>query len=139
MFRPPAISPDATEVARAIYDRMVAKKWGQTRLDSEAGLKEGYSRDLFRGKSKSPQTEQVAKIARALGCRVEDLDPRWASGEPEIGEVVDSPSEFEVLADSEKSLLRLWRILKPSAKRLVMAAMRDMIPRPFTGQEADDI
>lgn len=53
--------------------RMKAQKLDMKTLSLKAGLSETAVRDIFRGRSKSPRTQTVEALAKALGCIAIDL------------------------------------------------------------------
>lgn len=69
------IQEAGTYIAREIERRMVALEMNQKHLARAAGLNETYVRDILKGKSKNPKHEQLAKLADALGCTLNDLLP----------------------------------------------------------------
>lgn len=113
MADPPKLSPHATPLVREIYRRMVEVGLNPFSLAQKTGRGESYFRDMFRGKSRSPNLEFLPAIAAALGCKEEDLlRPRQADDAPGPG---GEPDEV-----SEVALLSLWRVLPDPVKRDVM-------------------
>ena len=107
------ISPHASPLVREIYRRMVEAGLNPFSLAQKTGRGESYFRDMFRGKSRSPNVEFLPSIAAALGCKEEDLlRPKQADGAPGPGGEPDEVSEI--------ALLRLWRVLPDPLKREVM-------------------
>jgi transcriptional regulator with XRE-family HTH domain len=110
------LSPDAGPVAREVYRRMGAMGLGQKALALRAGLNETYVRDLFRGKSKNPKNQQLSKIAKALGCTLNDLtNPRGAENIEE--------NEKSAQSSEEVALLRVWRRASPTGRDRITEAI----------------
>lgn len=127
--KPPSLSPDASAVAREVYRRMLARGMTKKRLAIDSGLAPTYVHDLFRGKSKNPLSEHLAKLAGALGCSVDDLGhPVGSSGEPEINQKVDPASILPLFPD-DVALIRLWRVLPKRAKDLVLMRITELLPK----------
>lgn len=128
------LSPDAAPVAREIYRRMKAAKLGQKALAQIAGVNDTYVRDILKAKSLNPKSEQLSKVAEALGCTLLDLtDPRPAGEVPPATEIVDDPDELAWLA--------LWRRLTPVGRRRMLAGAAEDVPAPAKrprGRKADD-
>lgn len=115
------LSPEASPIARAIFERMREHGLSQKALALRAGLNEGYVRDLFRGKSTNPRQAHLAKIAGVLGCSILDLiDPGATREEPKRGEVVNKPDEL--------AFLNFYRILSLDGRRKAIQAMIDAVP-----------
>lgn len=109
----PKLSPHATPLVREIYRRMIEVGLNPFSLAQRTGRGESYYRDLFRGKSRSPNLEFLPSIAAALGCKEEDLlRPRKADSGPSPG---GEPDEV-----NEVALLGFWRMLTEQGKRRVM-------------------
>lgn len=133
MQRPPRISPDASPVAHAIYERMVERGFNQRSLSLAAGLGATYVRDMFMAVSKNPKSEQLGRIARALGCSVEELT---GLGGPEAEQHRDNVVDlFDLgkLSGTEPVLIRMWRLLSDSAKLRALDYIASQI-EPATGQ-----
>lgn len=62
-----------TQLANQISMRMRAKNLSISMLEKNAGLKNHSVRNVLRGRSLRPNAETLNTIARALGCKVEDL------------------------------------------------------------------
>lgn len=62
-----------TPLAKQISLRMRAKNLSISMLEKNAGLKNHSVRNILRGRTFMPNAETLDAIARALGCRVEDL------------------------------------------------------------------
>ncbi len=62
-------------LAAEIRHRMSALGLNPKRLSLSAGLNETYVRDIMKGRTRSPRTDTLGKIARALGCSRADLLP----------------------------------------------------------------
>lgn len=52
---------------------MDEKGFNKKSLAVEAGLGETYVHDILRGKSKNPAAHSLEKVAKILGCSLEDL------------------------------------------------------------------
>ncbi|MBB6251731.1 helix-turn-helix domain-containing protein [Nitrospirillum iridis] len=65
----PAPSPLAERLGR----RLTALGLGYAEFERAAGLNEGTIKGIMYGKSASPRADTIYKIARGLGCRIEDL------------------------------------------------------------------
>ncbi|TWB20652.1 DNA-binding Xre family transcriptional regulator [Nitrospirillum amazonense] len=65
----PAPSPLAERLGR----RLSALGLGYAEFERAAGLNEGTIKGIMYGKSASPRADTIYKIARGLGCRIEDL------------------------------------------------------------------
>jgi phage repressor protein C with HTH and peptisase S24 domain len=63
----------ATRLFREIDRRMKALNLDPTTLAKKAGLGESYIRDLERKESAEPRRSKLEKVAKVLGCSVEDL------------------------------------------------------------------
>jgi len=53
--------------------RMLARGFEATSLANAAGVKVSFVRDILAGRSHNPHVEQLARVAAALHCGVEDL------------------------------------------------------------------
>jgi transcriptional regulator with XRE-family HTH domain len=107
------ISPHATPLVREIHRRMVEAGLNPFSLAAKTGRGESYFRDMFRGRSRSPNLEFLPSIAAALGCKEEDLlRPGKAEGRPG-----PSGQSNEV---TEAALLGFWRMLTEQGQRRVM-------------------
>jgi transcriptional regulator with XRE-family HTH domain len=131
MTRP--LPANATSLARAIEARMAAAGLTQKRLALLAGLNETYVRDILRGKSRNPKHEQLAKLATALGCRVQDLTSSPAEELLRSVEVIsetdgDSETVYEL---DDVIFVRLWKMLDRRAKA---AVLREAITRLSAGR-----
>lgn len=121
------LSPDAAPVAREIYRRMRALGLGQKALAVTAGVNETYVRDLFHAKSKNPKHEQLAKLAQALGCTLNDLiHPGWP-GEFEEGENTAKTPE-------EMAWLRVWRRASLEGRSRLTDAIEDALLGDLTSR-----
>lgn len=110
------LSMDAGPVAREIYRRMASMGLGQKALALKAGLNETYVRDLYQGKSKNPKNQQLSKIAKVLGCTLNDLtNPRGAEDIEE--------SEKAAQSSEEIALLRVWRRASPTGRDRITEAI----------------
>lgn len=124
----PDLSPDASPVAHEVYRRMEALGISKKRLAISAGLADTYVHDLFRGRSKNPKSEQLSKLAEALGCTVDDLrHPVGSSGDPEGQKGLDPTSILPLFPD-DIALIRLWRFLPKRAKDLVLLRVTELLP-----------
>jgi transcriptional regulator with XRE-family HTH domain len=125
------LPPEAGDLAREVYRRMNAKGLTKKALALRAGLGATYVHDLFRGKSRNPKGEQLARLADALGCSVSDLISHPVPpGSP--------PKDDEFLNRLEETaLIELWRILSPAGRRRMLDSMRDAVPPPKV-RKADD-
>lgn len=122
-----ALPPDASYVAREVYRRMRLLGFGQKALSLAAGNNETYVRDILRGTSLNPKSEQFARLAAVLGCSVADLlgnrpDPGVPSLTPQIGDTIESAEEA--------SLVGLWRRLRPAGRKRLLAAIEASAPGP---------
>ena len=132
MTKTPSLPPDAGPVARAVYQRMMSSNLGQKALAHLAGVNETYIRDILKGKSKNPKSDQLLKVATALGCDLEDLTgPRRSSSNNHGGKLPYSESEI--------ALIEMWRILSPSGKNIVISKIIEMLPRATKGRQANDV
>jgi transcriptional regulator with XRE-family HTH domain len=131
------LSPNASPVAREIYRRMTELGLTKKRLAELAGLGETYVHDLYRARSSNPLTEQLSKLAAALGCTVDDLrHPGTASDQPRVSKGIEPDSIFPLYPD-DVAIVRLWRILPKSAKDLVMLRITELLPNMRT-DDGDD-
>ena len=97
---------DASFTAREIHRRMLDLGFSQKSLAARADVNSTYIRDIFLGRSQNPKTEQLQKVATALGCFVTDLtDPGWAGANEPTSEAPDHPSEL--------AIIEMWRVLSP--------------------------
>lgn len=122
------LSPNASPVAREVYRRMMDLGISKKRLALDAGLAPTYVHDLFRAKSKNPQTDHLDKLAKALGCSADDLrHPVRASSDPK-GEESPDPASVLPLFPDDVVLIRLWRVLPKRAKDLVLLRITELLP-----------
>ena len=139
MKRPPPPVPDAIPVAHEIFRRMIDAGMNQTELERAAGLKKNYVRNIYKGVSRAPGAEHLAKIAQALNCQLDDLiAPRRAVSDqpaPQIGEL---PGEFDVLSESEKELIRIWRVLRKPARHVVLLSIAELLPDTASARKIKD-
>lgn len=117
---------------------MVARGISKKKLAIEAGLGAGYVHDLFRAKSKNPQSDHLAKLANALGCSVEDLThPAGTSGDTE-GEESSDPAGILPLFPDDVVMIRLWRFLPKRAKDLVLLRISELLPEHLRPKRPGD-
>ena len=127
MKRTPTLSPDASPVAREVHRRATEQGFTQKGLAVASGVNETYVRDLYKGKSKNPKGDQIEKIARALGCTVDDLRrPGRPEGAHTPGEFIKDPDEL--------ALIGLWRALSDSLRGLALYQVNQLLPRPEVAQ-----
>jgi transcriptional regulator with XRE-family HTH domain len=72
------------EIADEIRRRMRLLGLSPERLSLAAGLNKTYVRDIFNGRARSPKLDNLAKLAGALGCSVDQLtgqDPPRREGQ----------------------------------------------------------
>jgi hypothetical protein len=137
MSRPPRISPDASPVAHEIYRRMVECGYNQRSLSLAAGLGATYIRDLFVGASQNPKSEQLYRVARTLGCSVEELTaPGGDASEQQSDNVVEF-SNLGQLRGSEPALIRMWRLLGDGAKMRALDYIASLI-EPGGNRKSDN-
>lgn len=79
----------STFLVREIQRRINALGTNPTAVSRKAGLNDTAVRDIIEGKSKSPKTATVGKIAKALGCTTADL----------LGERVSAPAARRARGD----------------------------------------
>ena len=127
MPRTPTLSPNAIPIAREIFRRMVEQGFTQRTLANAAGVNETYCRDLFRGRSQNPKTDQLRLVARALNCTVEDLES--PGGKHSADQVLDFTGVLP-LSPSEIPLLKLWRLLDHAPRNRILSEMAGMIEPP---------
>ncbi|MDZ5648972.1 helix-turn-helix transcriptional regulator [Nitrospirillum sp. BR 11828] len=60
-------------MAERLGHRLSALGFGYAEFERAAGLNEGTIKGIMYGKSASPRADTIYKIARGLGCRIEDL------------------------------------------------------------------
>ena len=115
------VPEDAPAVAHNVDRRMRLLGMNQRETALKAGLMEGYVRDILRGKSKKPQGENLAKLAKALETTVEELqNPRPGNDDPKSGNRIEQPPLVKAGPDDADPLLRLWGELSKEAKNLLM-------------------
>jgi transcriptional regulator with XRE-family HTH domain len=61
------------DIADEIRRRMQLLGLSAERLSLAAGLNKTYVRDIFTGRARSPKLDNLAKLAGALGCSVDEL------------------------------------------------------------------
>lgn len=116
------LPPDATPLARNVFRLMTEQKIGQKALALKAEVNETYVRDILSGKSKNPRSDQIHKLAKALGTTVVRLrDPRMADSEDQRDKVVD-PHETA-------AIMRMWGILSDEGRDRVIEVIRDEVAR----------
>jgi phage repressor protein C with HTH and peptisase S24 domain len=92
---------ERSKIAAEVERRMIVRGMSCKSLSAAAGLNETYVRDLLKGRSKNPQTTQLAKLATALGCTIGDLsNPKPPSfNQPEAEKILPfSIPELDVRA-----------------------------------------
>ncbi|MDE1145619.1 MAG: helix-turn-helix transcriptional regulator [Azospirillaceae bacterium] len=67
------IETPPSPLAERLGLRLVALNLGYAEFERRAGLNEGTIKGIMYGKSASPRADTIYKIARGLGCRIEDL------------------------------------------------------------------
>ena len=87
----PPNTPPPSPLAERLGRRLSALNLGYAEFERAAGLNEGTIKGIMYGKSASPRADTIYKIARGLGCRIEDL-----IGENRLGG--DSGDEAGILA-----------------------------------------
>jgi DNA-binding Xre family transcriptional regulator len=123
-----SVSEKAAPVAHAIFRRMTLLRMNKKQLATYSGLGETYVHDLFRGKSKNPRTEHLAKLAAALNCTVEDLTNATLPDSETLSEGADLASVLPLFPD-DIALVRMWRILKKPAKDEVLMKISELLPK----------
>jgi transcriptional regulator with XRE-family HTH domain len=112
---------DASLVVKGIYARMVAAGMTQKSLAIAAGLKDGYVRDLFRGKSSTQALENMFRIADALNCSVQELSSAPSS---EAG----PKFQFERQCNpDEAALLKSFRLAPIEKQKEILASVQATI------------
>lgn len=138
MTGPEPLSQKASAIAREVYRRMTELGMNKKRLAEVAGIGETYVHDLYRGKSLNPHTEQLSKLAAALGCTVDDLrNPGRSGDQPGVSQRVE-PRGILPLFPDEVALVRLWRILPKAAKDRVMLRVTELLPKHLRPGRTDD-
>lgn len=112
--RPITLSPQATPVAGQIYRRMLDSGHTPTSLSVAAGLGKTYVREIFIGKSKNPKTEQLSRIAKVLGCKLEDLTS-LAIQDTRLDEFIDAVNVIP-LRPREATLVQIYRALDDASR-----------------------
>ncbi|WP_158258352.1 helix-turn-helix domain-containing protein [Rhodopila globiformis] len=120
--------PNAAPVEREVFRRMVRAGMGQTALALKAGLNETYVRDLFKGRSLNPRTEQLKKLANALGCNMPELLIEAGATPSDLTEFRE-PSDVLPLRPAEVGLIRLWRALKQPARDNLLDRATELFSR----------
>jgi transcriptional regulator with XRE-family HTH domain len=74
-----------TVFARNLHRIMTARGWKQTPLSLEAGLSRSYIGEVFSGKTRSPGSDALRRIAEVLQCSPDDLmnEPAPPPAEPD--------------------------------------------------------
>lgn len=124
--RPVKISPDAAPVAAQIYRRMLDGGFTPMSLSLAAGLGKTYVREIFVGKSKNPKTEQLGRIAKVLGCSVEDLMSP-AIGDPRLIDLIKSVAVVP-LRPREATLIQIFRVIDDEARERVIDFAASLLP-----------
>lgn len=133
MKRVAALPQDAGPLARELHRRMVEKDMGQKALALAAGVNETYVRDILRGKSLNPKQAQLDKVAKALGCSVQDL---ISPGRPQ--QLQDN--ERTAQTDEELALLRIWRRASDIGRDRIMRSIEGALVGELLGAgKAKDI
>lgn len=113
---------DATFTARELVRRMESGGFTQKSLATAAEVNETYVRDILRGKSKNPKSQQLKKVADALGCEVADLtDPGRSGSDKPLGKAPNRSSEV--------ALIEMWRVLSPHGQTLAIKKVAQLLPR----------
>jgi len=111
---------DASPLARGLFFRMRDAGLTMTALAARAGVRADFIRDILRGKSKNPGYEGLEKIAKALGCEVQDIRDQGIPGdEPKKGQFVNQPDEL--------ALLGFYRSLDFEGKKAAFRAMGEVV------------
>lgn len=127
------LSSDASPVAREVYRRMAAAKLGQKALALKADVNETYVRDLYVGKSKNPKQQQLAKIAKALDCTLDDLlHPERAEETQDAERTAKTPQEFAVLIAFRSGGREMRRAIVSAIESVALGALAGF-------GEADDV
>lgn len=127
------LPPGASYLAREIHRRMRLLGMSQKSLALASRNNETYVRDIFKGRSLNPKSEQFARLASVLGCSVADLlgpDPSIPGSQPQIGDLIQDAEEAAILA--------LWRVLKPRGRRRLLKSMKDAAPLAPIERQAND-
>lgn len=64
---------DAQALAKWVYDKRMAKKWGRSELAAQAGVTIEYIKKLEDGKSKQPQIQTLENVVKALGESIDEF------------------------------------------------------------------
>lgn len=111
--------PKVSSLALEIERRMRAKGWTTLELAAKTGRNSTYFRDLFSGKSHTPNARFLPDIAEALDCDVNDLlYPGGTHERPGQGREINQLHELDEIA-----LIGFWRSLPRMSKRRVMHAI----------------
>ena len=127
------LPPDASHLAREIHRRMRLMGLGQKSLALGAGLNETYVRDILSGKSLNPKSEQLAKLARFLGCTVLDLigpDPFRAGTQPRPGDLIKDAEEAAIIG--------VWRVLRPAGRERMLQSIKAAAPSRSNRRKVND-
>jgi transcriptional regulator with XRE-family HTH domain len=116
----PALSESAAPVARIIHALLEERGLHHVEVSLSAGLGSGYLRDLFRGKSKKPSHEDLAKVADVLGVGIAALSEESSASIDKDGG--DKPDAEEAIA-----LLKLWGLLSDEGQDLALGMIAKMI------------
>lgn len=116
----PPLDASASPVARIIHAIMLERNRHHVEVSLAAGLGSGYLRDLFRGKSKKPNYEDLVKIAEELGIDIGALsEQRAANANKEGGD--------ESYTEEQMALLTMWGILSDEGQERAIAAIAKLI------------
>lgn len=107
-----------------IKKRRKALKLSQKQLAKLADVSQAGISDIENGgKTRTPYTDTILKIARALGCTVADL-----TGETEI-------SEGDGLSWTERKIISDFRALNSIGKEKVLSYIADLLDMPKYTEE----
>lgn len=106
------------EFAKRLYERMTGKGWTQSQLARYAGLNRDAMSTYIRARS-MPSPESLAKLAKALDCKPEELMPNYYEAA-----VAEQPAKMELReVHGEEGLMWLkvnMRLPKATAIKIFM-------------------
>jgi transcriptional regulator with XRE-family HTH domain len=67
------IAPRRYSMKIKLREQRLRRRWSLRKLSIFSGIAHGYLSELERGKYKNPSVLVLCRIAKALGCKIDDL------------------------------------------------------------------